>query len=371
MSGRLERTGRDLLIRLVIRLLPPRDGADAGPTDAPPRRVLLVRHDDRIGNLVLLTPLLQAIREVWPDTETGVLIGPRFQEVLQAEPTIDRLWILEKLRILRNPLVLFHFLRRLRRHRYDMAIDCSHMHSFSLTGASMTWFSGAPLRVAYDRGKADSFANRLVDPLHAEHHESEILLNLLRPFVDSLPLHPMRLRLTDEERAGARRRLQARGIPGAPALLGIHVGGRDAKRWPIERHIALLGRVLERHDLDVIALCGPAERAEAARLRSSLGSSITVLEDLSIREMMAMIGCCDCFVSPDTGSMHVAVALGIPTAAIFLQESWKRYGPTGREHRVVEVTSEAGEVELANAVEELLVGLEASEPGEENDADTE
>jgi ADP-heptose:LPS heptosyltransferase len=371
MSSRLERAGRDLLIRLITRVLPPRKGADAGPSDASPRRVLLVRHDDRIGNLVLLTPLLQAIREVWPDTETGVLIGPRFREVLQAEPTIDRLWILEKRRILRNPFVFLGFVRRLRRHRFDMAIDCSHMHSFSLTGAAMTWISGAPLRVAYDRGKADSFSNLLVDPLQAEHHESEILVNLLRPFVDSLPQYPMRLRLTDEERAGARRRLQARGTAATRPLLGIHVGGRDAKRWSIERHIAMLGLILERRDLDIVALCGPAERAEAARLRSELGSSISVMEDLSVREMMAIVACCDCFVSPDTGAMHVAVALGVPTAALFNQESWKRYGPAGGEHRVVRVTSEAGESEVANAVEELLVGMGPPESTGDGNADTE
>lgn len=371
MAGRPEVAGRRLLTTIVTRLLPPRPAPTSDRLGMRPERVLLVRHDDRIGNLVLMTSLIRGARELWPEAEIGVLIGPRFPQVLQEEEEIDRFWILEKRRILRNPLRFFVLLRRLRRRRHDVAFDCSHMHSFSLTGAAMTYFSGAPLRVAYDRGSAEAFCNLLVEPLGAEHHESEILLNLLRPFTDALPRVSMGLRLSPEERAWAAAALLQRGIGPGATLLGLHVGGRGAKRWPIDRHVAVLERVLERHRLSPLVFCGPGERSEGARMRSTFGSRIRVFEDLDIRQLVALIERCDHFISPDTGPMHIAAALGVPTTAIFLEKAWRRYGPPGELHEIVHVTAEGGEDAVVAALErQLSRHAEHTEPNG-SDADTE
>ena len=354
MAGRFEIAGRRILTRAVARLLPPREEPPAELLLEPPERVLVVRHDDRIGNLVLLTPMLDGIREVWPEVKPDVLVGPRFARVYAEEAGIGHVWILEKRRILRNPIRFLSLIRKIRRQRYDLTFDASHMHSFSLTGASLVYFSGAPVRVAYDRGEASAFANLLIEPLRAEHHESDLLLNLLRPFTETVPQPPLRLSVSEAERRAAVRSLRGRGIDPARVLVGMHVGGRDAKRWPIERYVKLLEHIQERYKVALVVLCGPAERAEAARLRDRFGSAVTVLEDLEIRELMALIEQCDLFISPDTGAMHLAVALDVPTTAIFLQDTWRRYGPQGIRHRIVRVDAEGGEEIVLTAFAELV-----------------
>jgi ADP-heptose:LPS heptosyltransferase len=316
--------------------------------------VLLVRHDDRIGNLVLMTALVRGVRELWPAAEIGVLIGPRFPQVLQEEVEVDRFWILEKRRILRNPLLFFLLLRRLRRWHYDIAVDCSHMHSFSLTGAAMAFLSGAPVRVAYDRGRADAFSNLLVEPLKEDQHESAILLNLLRPFTEELPRTAMGLRTSPAEREWAESVLSGRGIAADAKILGVHVGGRGGKRWAIEHYIEVLEGLIEDQTLEIVALCGPGERAEAARLRATFGSRIRVFEDLELRHLVALVGACDCFMSPDTGPMHIATALGVPTTAVFLKEDWKRYGPVGEGHEIVRVTEQGGGEDVLQALSRQL-----------------
>ena len=354
MAGKLDLAGRKVLTSLFAIIFPPHNEAEYSWTENPPARVLLVRHDDRIGNLVLMKPLLEGVRQIWPDAETGVLIGPRFAQVFQEEQEIDRLWIVQKKRILRNPLLLLGLVRELRRFKYDIAIDCSHMHSFSLTGAMLTRLSGAPVRVAYDRGRSDDFCNLLVEPLRAEHHESEVLLNLLRPFVVELPETLMELHLSPEEHDWAEKMRAECGVGSRGVLLGIHVGGRGAKKWPIERYIALIERILELYKVHITVICGPAEEDEARQVRQNLVERVRVIEGLELRQMMSLVAHCDFFISPDTGPMHLAAAFGVPTVALFLEDTFRRYGPGGSGNRIVRVTSDSGEDEALAAFAELV-----------------
>jgi ADP-heptose:LPS heptosyltransferase len=354
MAGRLEKAGRRMLVGALTRLLPPREEPSPDHLRDEPSRVLVVRHDDRIGNLILLTPLLAGIREVWQDVVPDVLVGPRFADLYRHHPDIGRVWVLRKRRILRNPLRLMLLLRRIRRRRYDLAFDASHMHSFSLTGAGLTLFSGAPVRVAYDRDEAASFANLLVDPLQADHHEADLLLNLLRPFTEVVPDPPMRLALRTEERHAARSLLQERGVGPDSVVVGAHVGGRDAKRWPVEQWLAVFERILDAYEVELAVFCGPAERTEAARIRAELGSRAHVFEDLAVRELMALVEACSVFLGPDTGAMHMAVALDVPVVAVFLQENWRRYGPRGSVHRTVRVESDGGVEEVSVAFAQVV-----------------
>ncbi len=354
MAGRLELAGRRTLTWLVRVLLPARGGEAWESMVEPPGRVLLVRHDDRIGNLVFMKPLLAGIRALWPGAEISVLLGPKFPAILQEEPEVDRLWILEKRRILRRPWLFVRFVSELRRTRFDLAVDCSHMHSFSLTGASLVYLSAAPIRVGYEREHAEAFCNLLVDPLRAEHHESDILLNLLRPFTDSLPEAEMRLHLSEQERAAGRDLRYGRVPGGEGVVIGIHVGGRGRKRWPVERWSVVIEQILALYRIGIAVLCGPGEEAEADVLRERFGDAIAVFEDLDLRSMMALVGSCDLFIGPDTGPLHVAVALGIPTVAVFLEKTWGRYGPRGPEHRIVFATPVNGEERVIEAFAGLV-----------------
>ncbi len=342
MSNRLEQAGRHLLTRAVVGLLPARPIPSGGLAGFLPRRVLLVRHDDRIGNLVLMTPLLQGVKTLWPETETGVLVGPRFARLYQEEPAVDRLWILEKRRILGHPWLFFTFLRQLRAWGYDLAIDASHPHSFSLTGAALVYLSGAPVRVAYPRGQSAAFANLLVPEAAGKQHESHLLAGLLTPFADPPPTPGMRLHLSEAEQSWAAR-LRAELLPaGGGRLVGLHVGGRNAKRWPVADWIEVAERLLEEPGLALLVLCGPGEEREAGAVRAALTGRAHLLIEPDLREMLAAVSTCDVFLSPDTGPMHVAVAFGVPTVAVFRQPNADRYGPPGPPHRIVRLEGEEG-----------------------------
>jgi len=164
----------------------------------------------------------------------------------------------------------------------------------------------------------------------------------------------MRLQLTEEETAAARD-LRFGRIPGGEGVVvGLHVGGRGRKRWPLERWEAVISTIGELYEIGIVVLCGPGEEEEAARLRRNLGDSVAVFDDLDLRGMMALVGTCDFFITPDTGPLHVAVALDVPTVAVFLEKTWIRYGPRGPKHRTVFATPVNGEEKVLEAFAALV-----------------
>jgi ADP-heptose:LPS heptosyltransferase len=72
---------------------------------------------------------------------------------------------------------------------------------------------------------------------------------------------------------------------------------------------------------------------------------------------MALVAHCDLFISPDTGPMHVAVAFGVPTVAIFLEDNFKRYGPVGPANRIVRASIDTGGDEVLGAFAELVATM--------------
>jgi heptosyltransferase-2 len=122
-----------------------------------------------------------------------------------------------------------------------------------------------------------------------------------------------------ESAANVWRRLQ---IPADRPVVALNAGGAygAAKHWPAEHCGALAARIARRHDRTVLVLCGPAE-AEAARdvVRIAADARVVSLADIptSIGESKACIARCSLMISTDSGPRHMAVALGVPTIALF------------------------------------------------------
>ena len=140
----LERWGRRRISRILRALLV--GGIEKRPLPPDPRSILVVRIDDRLGNLVLLEPLLTSLSERFPGARVELLASRTFADVFESHAAVSRIWRAEKKRYIRNPLALLLFFRRLRRCAFDVAIDASHPVSFSLSSAVASALAGAERR---------------------------------------------------------------------------------------------------------------------------------------------------------------------------------------------------------------------------------
>lgn len=316
----------------------------------PPTRVLIIRPDDRIGNLVLLLPLLDALHRIWPGVLVDMLLARVSADLVQGDPRIARTIVFDKRRLVENGLHLFDLIRRLRQHRYDLVLDASHPQEFSLTGSLLTAATRARRRIGYLAGSSgrvlDAGLVFATDPMR---HQSEVFLDLLRRLVPGVAGGHLVLPIDPAEREEARQRLIEAGADPARAWLGIHPGGRGIKRWPIEQFGGLIDRLAEDRSRQILVFQGPGEEILVQELRAR---DAVIIPRLPVRRFAAALTNLQLMIAGDTGPMHVAAAVGTPTLALFLTANHHVFGPPGDQNRAL--------YELAGLSIEAVVGAAES-----------
>jgi ADP-heptose:LPS heptosyltransferase len=329
----LERAGKQILFRIASlgrcsEAIPP-----SAVRLETIRRVLLVRPDNRLGNLVLATPCLTRLRERLPAARVSLLAGRIASDLFRHDPRLDERIGFDHRRLVRNPLRLVPLASRLK--GFDLAVDLSHMHSLSVTSSLATLASDAPYRAGYRRPGAERILNLPVEPGREDRPEHEILLDLLRHVLGDIPPTPPSLPLLDREREASRARLALLGIAeGTGPIVGMHIGGKPARRWEAEKFDALADRLVATSGAAVLFLWGPREEPLLAKIRPHRGTKF-LLPPLGVRELAGLLARLSVLVTSDTGPMHLAQAVGTPTVAVFFVDNFERYGYRGGASQVL------------------------------------
>jgi heptosyltransferase II len=332
---RIERFGKKYIRRILGGFVKPVPLGSTGIQAETINRILVVRQDSRLGNLVLMTPLLSAIKAAVPHAELDVLISEGFEEVLTENPNVDNVILFEKKRARLMPWSYIFLIKKLRDSEYDMAIDVSDGYHFSLNNIMLTAFSGAHYRVGYDRGDAKSFLNVLV-PLPAKNtHMSDAILGLAEKISPIVGDYPMSYYFSEVDRTYADTWLGSHNIHGIESFFAIHPGGKGRKKWGAEKFAALIDKISETIGVKIVVLGGSAEKETITAIKKHAKTRFDVLNNAAVGEMAAVIDRCDMFISGDTGPMHVSNALGRPTVALFISSNYCVYGPRGVNSRVV------------------------------------
>jgi ADP-heptose:LPS heptosyltransferase len=345
MRKKFEKKGKDVLISILRFLL--RNRPVQGKVDLSSiRKILVVRQDDRIGNLILTTPLLLALRVNFPQAEVSFLASQVFAELFSDSKLVDELLVLEKKRYIRNPLAFIQNIVKLRKKKFDLAFDCSDENHLSFGHGMWIYLSGAKYRVGHKKDRDDLFLNVEVPPVNYTRHAIDMHLDLLRFLVpldyEELPF----LEVKEKEGKYIKNYLSNMGIKDDDFLVGINLGGTGDKRWEIENFIHLGNRLKEKERLKVIYIWGPQEK----EIIKGLKISGVLGEILPLPELSALLKRCDLFISSDSGVMHLATAVGTPTLAIFIHSDPQKYGPRGEKNKVI--YSPAGKVDLKQVLEE-------------------
>lgn len=313
-------------------------------------RVLLVRTNVRLGNLLLITPAIAAMRQALPYARIDVLCDAAYGCVLASDPAVDDIVAIDR-RIMRDPVALAGLVRRLRRARYDLVLECARGGSF--LGALFTRLTGGRLRVTNAAGRYGRFFNVHV-PRSSRTHKVDLLLDLLATIGVPASSRELRMVLTDNERAKASGRWTSWGVAAGRVILGVNLGGRGDKQWPAERFAELAQRLPSLGDVSVALFAGPQDQARLAQVRTDLPPGVVVPPVLSVREFAALLAGCTLVVTSDTGPMHLAAAVGTPAIVITQTTRSAAYIPPGRAHRAVHAVGGPSVDRVLAAVEEAL-----------------
>jgi ADP-heptose:LPS heptosyltransferase len=294
------------------------------------RKILLVRSLFRLGDSILATPAILLLRENFP-TATIDFVGPRI-----ASRLFQKLPIAHYYEIYRTfPKVCWSYLallRRLRRAKYDLALDVSG--SSAAMGSFIVGFSGARLRAGL-RGKWDRWFNIRIARATTL-NKYTILPELISAMgLQSRPAFP-KIVLSDGEIAAAGKRLRSLVNHGALPLVAVFVGGRMSrgKRWDKEKFLELILQLCAAGTQPVVFV-GPEERETLAFLQAELAHRAPVVFELAVKSFASLIANCHLFVGCDSGPLHLACALGVRAVAIFLNDNFDRWGPPAELGRIV------------------------------------
>jgi heptosyltransferase II len=297
-------------------------------------KILVVRQDSRLGNLVLMTPLLNALKAALPDAGVDVLVAEGFEDILSENPNIDRFIIFQKQKARLIPWWYLGFIRKLKKERYDLAIDVSNGHHFSLNNVLLTFFSGARYRLGYDRGDAGTFMNVLVPPPPESTPMAEAMQGVIDQIFPGIRKYQTVFYVGDQDRSFAGEWLQEHSIAETDSFIVIHPGGKGKKRWGEENFAGLIDRIASGGE-KIVVIKGKSEKKTINSLYTLAESGFEILEKVSVGQMAAIIERSMLFISGDTGPLHVAEALGKPVVAIFLASDAQVYGHHGKKTRVI------------------------------------
>ena len=295
--------------------------------------VLLIRLR-LIGDVVLSTPLIRALRRAFPDAKLTYLVERDAAAVVLGNPHLDEVLVIERSRGWRRFLDDLELAWRLRRRRFDVVID---MHG----GPRSSWLAfatGAPQRIGYDMpGRKWMYTRTVARPRELRARHSVLnqwdLLSAIEGWVAGEP-QPTRDAVEMPVDAAADRRiadrLQSAGVGPEHELVVVHVSANNPfRRWPEPAFIELVAGLAKASPARRLVLSsGPSDRAAAGRIvegaRAILGaaraSRVLDFGEFDLQELRALIGRSHLFIGGDTGPLHIAAATTTPVVAV--------YGPT-------------------------------------------
>jgi lipopolysaccharide heptosyltransferase I len=293
-------------------------------------KVLIVKLS-AVGDVVHTLPALDALRREHPRATIGWVAHPGPAALLEGHPQLDFLFKLSRPRSAGQALAAMRELREVLRRTgpWDVAIDFQGLTKSGI----VAWLSGAPKRIGF-AGQACRelnwlFTNERVAPTAQE------VINMNLELVRSLGCraeHPRALLVThaqDEEYVATWAR--EAGVGKKRFFLLDAFAGWVTKRWPLERWAKVAVEVYARHALESMVFFGPGEEQEASHLANLIakhGGKARTAPPTSLRQYVALLRHhVALFAGGDTGPMHMAAALGVPTVALFGSSDSRRNAP--------------------------------------------
>ena len=279
-----------------------------------------------LGDAVHVLPLLDALKRHAPSTHVTWVLQPGPALMVQGHPHVDDVVIFQRARGLR---AYADAGRELHSRPFDLVMDLQVYFKAGL----VTWLCRAPVKLGFDWARARDanwlFTTHRIPP-HAEQHVQDQYFEFLDAMGVPHGEPQWHLAPSAAERAAAKQLL---GGPGEGPLVGMVVASSKAeKNWMPERYAALAGTLVSEAGARCVLLGGTSaiERNAAARILSAApGTAIDAL-GRGLRTLLGLIDACDVLVSPDTGPLHMAVAMNVPAVGLYGYNNPKRVGPYRR-----------------------------------------
>ena len=301
---------------------------------------ILVVRTDRIGDVLLTTPALAALRGAYPRAKIVMMIAPETYDIVGGNPCLDEIIVDDRKESHRGFFGFLKLVSMARKRKFDLAVV---FHTKKRTNLAC-FLAGIPNRVGY---RNDKFGFLLTDGLYDSRpegakHESEYCLDVLWHLgiaADGLAVH---MPLKSQSEDWAKTFLKDNNIAASDTLIAVHPGASCvSKRWPAGSFAQLIDAIMtKKNSARVIMVGGPETKSIAGDVLSSVKSHVIDLTgELSLTQLASLLKRCHVLVSNDSGPVHIAAAVGTPVVSIFGRNqaglSPVRWRPLGKKDMVL------------------------------------
>jgi ADP-heptose:LPS heptosyltransferase len=316
---------RRLLVRL-LGLLVRRSRPLPASIDFSSRKYLFVRQD-RIGDVLVSTPLIHAMKDRYPDATVDFLLSSNNHFVLENEPLVRKRWIYKK-----TAASAVEILRNVRKEHYDFVIDL--MDNPSATSTVLCALAGGKWNVGLSKENAYTYDISVPLLSRKETHIVDRLAVLLTVFGISREDLNLKVyyRVLLESKEFADRFLKAHELLGRQ-LIGINISpGEGTRFWGVENYQALISWLRREYSgSPILVLFQPSDRTVAQTISKKFPDVVLSPETKSFDQFAAFIQSLWMLVTPDTSAVHLAAAFSIPSVVMYVQSNkdlriWEPYG---------------------------------------------
>lgn len=333
-----------------------------------PKRILIVR-TDRIGDVVLTTPAVKALRKHFPDAFIAMLVSPSTQMLVEDDPHLDRVLIDDRQGTHEG---LFGFLKlvgEIGQLQFDTAIVYHTKRRTNL----LCFLAAIPRRIGYKNNKFGFLLSEKIqdDRHHGNKHESQYCLDLLKTLGIDFDCHPEETQgrslpagsqgsqnqilhsfgaqnditpsITVNIEAEDWAKEALRRLKDAPVLIALHPGASDpSKCWPATRFAEVASALRDKYNAKFVIVGDTAAQEAAARIKDILRDDVIDLTGKSnVVQMAAVLKRAKILISNDSGPVHVASAVGIGVVSIFTRNqpgiNPQRWQPLGEKAKTIAI----------------------------------
>jgi len=297
---------------------------------------ILVLNRNHIGDCLLTTPLLRALKRRFPEARLVVSVPASNSELLGTNPHVDEILIRPKLN---SWAAKVRFAVDMRRHKYDLIISLQEKSMFY---AWATWYNTlcnghGPVTVGLHHKRTRRWYEHNV-PVRADQHEVHKYLGIATVLDCPRERNPvMELTPSCQARDYVETLISSSGFDSDVRFIGINPNASTPdKRWPLERFAVVADRLHEKTGLPIMIFGGPSDQLRAAEIaRLMTHPALIVAGKASLVHTAALLERCSMLVTGDTGPMHMAVALAVPVVALFGPSSPLKFGPFTRLKKIL------------------------------------
>ncbi|MDJ0829485.1 MAG: lipopolysaccharide heptosyltransferase II [Desulfobacterales bacterium] len=290
---------------------------------------ILVRAPNWIGDAVMTTPAMAAIRNTFPDAEISILAKPAIAELFQSHSACDRIIIFDKSNGHKSIQGLWQLTRELKQSQFDMAILMQN----AFQAAAITFLAGIPIRAGYRTDGRRLLLNYGIPMGSKERqlHHVDYYFNMVKALGIKGPNKHLTLECTKQETAWSQDTFGQQYAVIAP---GATYG--SAKKWKPERFAAVADSLGNQFDFKIVFIGDQGDQATGNQVAAQMQSQpINLIGKTSVRQMLAIIASSRLLVTNDSGPMHVAAAFNTPLIAIFGSTDHQTTSPQSKNARMI------------------------------------